>query len=53
VQLLASYARRDTGYVARRAVFETRFALDYDHLSRFGEWQMSDRAVPARVGPDP
>jgi RecB family exonuclease len=45
-QLIRAYAGPETGYVARRAVFETRFRLDYDHLSRFGEWQMSDRAQP-------
>ncbi|MEO6298194.1 MAG: PD-(D/E)XK nuclease family protein, partial [Paracoccaceae bacterium] len=49
-QLIQAYAEAETGYAARRAVFETRFQLDYDHLSRFGEWQMSDRAVPLLVG---
>ena len=49
-QLILAYAKAETGYAARRAVFETRFALDYDHLSRFGEWQMSDRAVGIAVG---
>ena len=49
-QLVAAYAKPSTGYAARRAVFETRFQLDYDHLSRFGEWQMSDRAEPVTVG---
>jgi RecB family exonuclease len=51
-QLIRAYARPETGYVARRAVFETRFPGDYDHLSRFGEWQMSDRAQPVDVGGD-
>jgi ATP-dependent helicase/nuclease subunit B len=51
-QLVAAYAKRGTGYAARRAVFETRFQLDYDHLSRFGEWQMSDRAEAVTVGAD-
>lgn len=50
--LISRYMRRTTGYVARRALFEVRYAGDYDHLSRFGEWQMSDRAVPERVGPE-
>ena len=48
--LIQAYAKPETGYVARRAVFETRFQLDYDHLSRFGEWQMSDRAQPVDIG---
>ena len=50
--LIQAYADPATGYVARRAVFETRFPLTYDHLSRFGEWQMSDRAVAEKVGGD-
>ncbi|MBC7479592.1 MAG: PD-(D/E)XK nuclease family protein, partial [Pseudorhodobacter sp.] len=52
VQLVQAYADPATGYTARRAVFETRFSLPYDHLSRFGEWQMSDRAKPFPVGGD-
>ncbi len=52
VQLIDAYASPTTGYTARRAVFETRFSLPYDHLARFGEWQMSDRAEPLTVGDD-
>lgn len=48
--LMSRYLRRSTGYAARRAVFETRHAGDYDHLSRFGEWEMSDHATPEQVG---
>ena len=48
--LIARYSQADTGYAARRAVFEMRYSRDYDHLSRFGEWQMSDRAVGIPVG---
>ncbi len=50
VTLIQRYAQPGTGYAARRAIFESRFSLDYDHLSRFGEWQMSDRAVGFDVG---
>ena len=50
-RLIASYATRAVGYTARRAVFETRTPGDYDHLARFGEWQMSDRAAGFDVGP--
>lgn len=50
--LIGKYHDLSTGYAARRAVFETRIEGDYDHLSRFGEWQMSDRAVAVAVGPD-
>ena len=52
VTLITRYHRRETGYAARRAVFEDRIEGDYDHLSRLGEWQMSDRAAPADVGED-
>ena len=51
VRLILAYSQRATGYTARRAVFESRYPLDYDHLSRFGEWQMSDHATPVIVGP--
>jgi len=51
-ELIGDYALRDTGYPARRAMFQDRVAGDYDHLARYGEWQMTDRAVPERVGPD-
>lgn len=50
LHLIARYLRRTTGYTARRALFETRHGGDYDHLSRFGEWQMSDKAAPEPVG---
>ena len=50
--LIETYGERSTGYAARRAVFETRYERHYDHLARFGEWQMSERAAPIRVGGD-
>lgn len=50
ITLISRYLSRATGYTARRAIFETRYPGDYDHLSRFGEWQMSDRAAPEPVG---
>ena len=48
--LIATYMRRETGYTARRAVFEARIAGDYDHLARAGEWEMSDPSAPEDVG---
>ncbi len=48
--LLAAYARRERGYTARRAVFQSRFAGDYDHLARHGEWEVSDDPAPEDVG---
>ncbi|MES2845748.1 MAG: double-strand break repair protein AddB [Pseudomonadota bacterium] len=50
MRLMTRYSQPDTGYTARRAVFEDRFPGDYDHLSRHGEWDMTARAVPEKVG---
>jgi RecB family exonuclease len=50
-QLIGAYMRRDQGYAARRAVFSERFPGDYDHLARFGEWEMTDTPEPQDVGP--
>lgn len=49
-RLIQRYAERATGYAARRAIFEIRYKGDYDHLSRYGEWQMTDHAEPEDVG---
>jgi hypothetical protein len=52
ITLISRYQSRSTGYTARRSLFDTEFARDYDHLSRFGEWEMTDRAVASQlVGP--
>ena len=45
-RLMASYARAGQGYTARRALESVRDASDYDHLSRFGEWDMTDDPAP-------
>jgi len=52
LRLIGQYGMRSTGYAARRAMFQDRIAGDYDHLARYGEWQMTDRAVKLKVGPD-
>ncbi len=52
ISLIAQYQAREAGYTSRRAVFQDRFEGDYDHLARYGEWQMSDRATPVVVGPE-
>ncbi|MDW4549125.1 double-strand break repair protein AddB [Defluviimonas sp. D31] len=49
-RLIAAYRRRETGYASRRAVFEARRDGDYDHLARFGEWEMGDGPEPEDVG---
>lgn len=49
-RLITRYAQRATGYTARRAIFTERIEGDYDHLARYGEWQMTDHACPQDVG---
>ena len=44
--LVAHYFRPDQGYPARRALFKAEQVGDYDHLARYGEWEMSDTPVP-------
>lgn len=48
-RLITRYMTEETGYAARRAVFDSRFPGDYDHLARFGEWEMTDRTRPEDV----
>jgi ATP-dependent helicase/nuclease subunit B len=48
--LINRYSQRNTGYTARRAEMSLRLQGDYDHLSRFGEWQLTDDATPSPVG---
>ncbi len=49
-RLIAHYLDEESGFTARRAVQKERFAGDYDHLSRYGEWETSDPAVAEVVG---
>lgn len=51
IRLIGAYNQRIQGYSARRAVFTERFPGAYDHLSRFGEWEMTDDPLPVDVGP--
>ena len=51
INLIRHYMDHRTGYAARRAMAKASTPSDYDHLSRFGEWQTSDEAVPEIVGP--
>ena len=44
--LILEYNNSNRGYLARRAVFETRWDGDYDHLSRFGEWDHTQLPKP-------
>jgi double-strand break repair protein AddB len=49
-RLIGSYSRRDRGYTARRALFSAREGGDYDQLSRFGEWELTDPTLAEDVG---
>lgn len=49
-QLIDAFEDRGLGYQARRAVYDTKVGTDYDHLSRFGEWEESDPAQVIEVG---
>jgi ATP-dependent helicase/nuclease subunit B len=49
-RLIATYMQPDQPYPARRAVFEDRFTGDYDHLARYGEWEMNHPPKPEDVG---
>jgi ATP-dependent helicase/nuclease subunit B len=49
-RLIARYMDPAQGYAARRAPFREAEAGDYDHLARFGEWDMADPPQPEDVG---
>ncbi|MCF8486888.1 MAG: double-strand break repair protein AddB [Rhodobacteraceae bacterium] len=49
-RLIESYMSQSQGYTSRRAVFSEQFPGDYDHLARFGEWEMTDSPAPTLVG---
>ncbi|GGH55531.1 double-strand break repair protein AddB [Frigidibacter albus] len=51
-RLIGGYLLEGRGYTARRAMFEQRDVSDYDHLSRYGEWELNEAATPERVGPE-
>lgn len=44
--LLTNWQRIDRGYTARMALFSKDDRSDYDHLSRYGEWDISDDPHP-------
>ena len=48
-KLIARYFSPVQGYPSRRAVFEDRFPGDYDHLARYGEWEMTDLPMPQDI----
>lgn len=48
--LIAAYRLRTQGYTARRVVETRGFEGDYDHLSRYGEWDHTQAAQATEVG---
>ena len=49
-RLVARYGLRAQGYASRRAMHDLTPIGDYDHLARFGEWEMTAAPVPEDVG---
>ncbi|MEL7202586.1 MAG: double-strand break repair protein AddB [Pseudomonadota bacterium] len=50
VALLTAFLDPKRGYVSRRAMEDVRFAGDYDHLARYGEWDDASDVVVEFVG---
>lgn len=50
LHLIGKYMARDQGYIARRAVQLNGFPGNFDHLARYGEWEMTDASCPEPVG---
>ncbi len=50
VNLIQTYRQGKIGYTARARMEMLNDASDYDHLSRFGEWEDSEIATPEDVG---
>ena len=42
--LITRWFERDRGYTARAALLKEKDVSDYDHLARFGEWDVIDPA---------
>lgn len=47
--LIEAYRDPETGYTARNRLYKDTFGSDYDQLSRFGEWTVSDTAKKVRL----
>ncbi|MGB0959224.1 MAG: double-strand break repair protein AddB [Halocynthiibacter sp.] len=48
--LIARYDELDQGYTSKRAMEDLSYSYDFDHLARFGEWDISDETDPQKVG---
>ncbi len=49
-RLIRRWQDHGRGYTARLALEQDRFGGDYDHLSRLGEWSVTDDVTPEDVG---
>ncbi|WP_158965108.1 double-strand break repair protein AddB [Chachezhania sediminis] len=49
-KLMAAYLDLSQGFAARRAMRKDTDVSDYDHLSRFGEWDVTAPSNPEDVG---
>ena len=49
VRLMSAYLAPDQGYSSRRAMEKMSYSGDYDHLARFGEWDVGDPPVTLGV----
>ena len=49
-RLIGHYLRGERGFAARLAIEHTGEAGDYDHLSRYGEWDTTEAPQPRRFG---
>ncbi|MEP1612885.1 MAG: double-strand break repair protein AddB [Roseobacter sp.] len=45
-QLIEAYLEPSQGFTARRMMEKDAYGSDYDLLARFGEWDMTDDAIP-------
>ncbi len=50
IKLIAGYQQPAQGYASRRAMASVRYAGDYDHLARFGEWNETKTPTLMPVG---
>jgi double-strand break repair protein AddB len=49
-RLLGAYLVEGRGFTSRRAMFETKSSGDYDHLARYGEWDLTTPPQACEVG---
>lgn len=49
IDLLAAYLSGRTGYTSMRAAEKENWVGDYQHLSRFGEWSLSELPVKEKL----